>query len=62
MYYKRRTFIFSFSHNMSEANASYCGVKRNNASYCGVKRNNASYCGAAAEQCFICQGGFMKHA
>ena len=26
------TLIFSFSHNMSEANASYCGVKRNNAS------------------------------
>ena len=27
------TLIFSFSNNMSEANASYCGVKRNNASY-----------------------------
>ncbi|MBR7130521.1 MAG: hypothetical protein IKC82_00835, partial [Lentisphaeria bacterium] len=30
--YKRITLIFSFSHHMSEANASYCGVKRNNAS------------------------------
>ena len=26
MYYKRKTLIFSFSHNMSEANASYCGA------------------------------------
>ena len=32
LYYKRMNSHFSFSHHMSKANASYCGVKRNNAS------------------------------
>ena len=53
MYYKRKTLIFSFSHNMSEANASYCGAAAEQcfiAEWNGLPRRNEMKTGAASSE------------